>query len=96
MSCGDPHDLDCHDALSRLYEYIDGEVDGADHAVIAQHLHECGPCLHEYDVEELIKSVVARSCWEHAPDQLRARVLAEIVSVRIRLAPSGDGPGPRA
>lgn len=87
MSCGNPHELDCRDALDRLYEYIDGEVRGHDHQVIAQHLHECGPCLHEFDVEALIKSVVARSCWEQAPTKLRARVLAEIVSARIRIDP---------
>lgn len=80
MSCGNPHELDCRDALARLYEYIDGEVGPADHDRIAHHLAECGPCLAEFDVEALVKAVVARSCWDHAPSQLHAQVLARIAS----------------
>ena len=87
MSCGGPHELDCDDALDHLYEYLDGEEGPIDKARIAQHLGECGPCLAEYDVERIVKALVARSCCAHAPAQLRARVVAELVSVRIRITP---------
>ncbi len=86
MSCGNPHELDCRDALDRLYEYIDDEVDSADHDVIAHHLEECGPCLAEFDLEVLVKVVVARSCCDHAPSKLRDRVISEI-SARLRPEP---------
>jgi anti-sigma factor (TIGR02949 family) len=85
MSCGNPHELDCQEALGHLYEFLDGEVGVKDHAQISQHLEECGPCLQEYDVERIVKTIVARSCCQEAPGQLRAKLVAELVSVRIRI-----------
>jgi anti-sigma factor (TIGR02949 family) len=87
MSCGKHHDLDCGSALGHLYEYLDGEVGPSDHDQIAAHLQECGPCLQEYDVERIVKALVARSCSEVAPAQLRSKLLAELVSLRIRIDP---------
>ncbi len=87
MSCGNPHELDCTAALDHLYEFLDGEVAPTDHEQIAHHLDECAPCLQEYDVERIVKALVARSCCEVAPAQLRSRLLAELVSVRIRIDP---------
>jgi anti-sigma factor (TIGR02949 family) len=89
MSCGNPHELDCRAALDHLYEFLDGEVAPTDHEQIAQHLQECGPCLAEFDVERVVKALVARSCCEVAPSQLRSRLVAELASVRIQF----NGPG---
>jgi mycothiol system anti-sigma-R factor len=85
MSCGKPHELDCSSALEHLYEYLDGEDGPIDVARIAAHLDECAPCLMEYDVERIVKSIVARSCCQAAPSTLRARVVAALVSTRITL-----------
>jgi anti-sigma factor (TIGR02949 family) len=83
MSCGNPHELDCGEALAHLYEFIDGEIGPGDRARIAQHLDECAPCLQEFDVERIVKAIVARSCCQAAPGELRSRVLAQIVTVRV-------------
>ena len=83
MSCGSPHDVDCAEALRHLHEFIDGEIGSAEEHEIARHVETCRGCLAEYDVERLVKAIVARSCCDHAPNQLRARVLAELVSARI-------------
>lgn len=90
MSCGNPHELDCRDALNHLYEFLDGEVDASDHQQISQHLQECGPCLKEFDVERIVKTIVARSCCEVAPTQLRARLVAELASMRIHIGTQDD------
>jgi mycothiol system anti-sigma-R factor len=91
MSCGEPHGVDCDEVLERVYVFLDQELtqvdeDGtvtvASYTRIEEHLRECGPCLREYDLERLIKSVVARACCEHASDDLRARVLARIQQAR--------------
>ncbi len=87
MSCGNPHELDCREALDHLYEYLDGEVGSEDDARIAQHLRECGPCLREFDVERIVKKLVARSCCEVAPAQLRMRLAAEFASIRVTMPP---------
>ena len=87
MSCGNPHELDCGEALNHLCEFIDGEIAAADADRIRHHLEECRPCLDEFDVERIVKALVARSCCEAAPTQLHARVLAELVTVRLRVDP---------
>jgi mycothiol system anti-sigma-R factor len=86
VSCGNPHETDCSEVLERVYQYLDGELDV--HAVgkIKQHLHECGPCLSEYDLDQVMKALVRRSCGgECAPQELRARILVQITEVRLQL-----------
>ncbi len=46
---------------------------------IRQHLEECGPCLREYDLDQVLKALVRRSCaGESAPSELRIQILARI------------------
>jgi mycothiol system anti-sigma-R factor len=90
MSCGRPHDTSCDEVLAAVYEYIDGEVDASSRARIQAHLAECGPCLEEYGLDELVKEIVHRSCGhDPVPAHLRARVLATIQL-------NGGGPAPAA
>ena len=85
MSCGKPHETDCSEVLDRVYEYLDGELADLDCAKIRQHLEECGPCLAEYHLDEVLKAVIRRSCTcEPAPAQLRARILTRITQVRMQ------------
>jgi mycothiol system anti-sigma-R factor len=86
MSCGNPHETDCSEVLERLYEYLDGELDAHYLGKIEQHLHECGPCLTEHDVDLMLKALVRRSCGgDCAPDDLRARIMLQITQVRLQL-----------
>ncbi len=86
MSCGNPHETDCRDVLDRVYEYLDGEMTAHDVAKIRQHLDECGPCLSQYDLDEVLKALIRRSCvCEVAPDSLRARIMVRITEVRLQL-----------
>ena len=83
MSCGDPHAVDCREVLDRLYSYLDGELDTASFEEVHQHLEECGPCLAEFDVERVVKIVVARSCaCTPAPEDVRTKVVARLTEVR--------------
>jgi mycothiol system anti-sigma-R factor len=74
--------------LERLYEFIDQELDEAYWAKLRHHLDECGPCLSRVDLERLVKTLVARSCCEQAPVELRQRVLFSIRQVQMT---SGEG-----
>jgi mycothiol system anti-sigma-R factor len=86
VSCGNPHETDCSEVLKRLYEYLDGELANHDLGKVKQHLHECGPCLTEYDVDQMLKRLVRRSCGgDCAPDDLRARIMVQITTVRLQL-----------
>ena len=85
MSCGEPHAQDCAEILERAIFFIDNELDQADGAQIQHHLDECGPCLEEFDLERTVKALIARSCSEHAPDSLRAKVLLSIRRVQVEI-----------
>jgi mycothiol system anti-sigma-R factor len=86
MSCGNPHETPCTEVLDRVYGYLDGELDDLDCAKIRQHLHECGPCLREYGLEEAVKRVVQKHCGcDPAPAELRAKILVRIREVRATI-----------
>ena len=85
MSCGRHHDTDCSEVLARVYSYIDSELDERPRAEVVQHLEECGPCLRKYHLERTVKALVARSCAEHAPEELRNKVLVKIRQVQVEI-----------
>jgi mycothiol system anti-sigma-R factor len=86
MSCGNPHEVPCTEVLERVYSYLDGELDGRDCAKIRQHLDECGPCLREYGLEEVVKHLVHKYCGIDAvPGELRAKVMLRIQQVQAEL-----------
>lgn len=76
---------DCADYLERIVYFLDNELDEADCSLVRHHLEECGPCLRKYDLERTVKSIVARSCHEHAPEGLRERVLIQLRQVQIEI-----------
>ena len=80
---------DCSDVLSRVFFFLDNELDQADCRQIQDHLDECGPCLARYDLERTVKTLVARSCGEVAPDTLRQRVMLSIRQVQIQITDEG-------
>ncbi len=76
---------ECADYLERIVYFIDNELDEADCSEVQVHLDECGPCLEKYDLQRTVKTIVARSCAEAAPSELRDRVLYRIREVQVRI-----------
>ena len=86
MSCGNPHEVPCTEVLDRVYAYLDGELSGPIIHKIRQHLDECGPCLREYGLDEVVKHLVHRCCGHDAvPSELRAKVMTRIQQIRVDL-----------
>jgi mycothiol system anti-sigma-R factor len=86
MSCGKPHETPCTEVMEGLYSYLDGELEPPTVAKIRQHLDECGPCLEEYGLDELVKKLVHKHCGhDRVPDELRAKVMIRIRQVRAEL-----------
>jgi mycothiol system anti-sigma-R factor len=82
VSCGDPHQIDCHQILNEVYLYLDLECSDDRRTIIKAHLDECSPCLREYGIENEVKALVARCCGaERAPAELRARLRSKINSL---------------
>jgi mycothiol system anti-sigma-R factor len=93
MSVG-PRKDPCSEVLSRMYFFIDHELADADTAEIQQHLEECAPCLREVDLERIVKALVARSCVERAPVELRQRVMFSIRQVQLEITTTDQTWGP--
>lgn len=87
---GEHEATDCSRVIHQIFSFIDNELDQADCTVIQQHLDECGPCLAKYDLERTVKGLVARSCSESAPLELREKVLIRIRQVQITIAETGE------
>jgi mycothiol system anti-sigma-R factor len=85
-----PHDRepsagDCADFLEQIVYLLDNELDEADCSAVRLHLDQCNPCLEKYDLQRTVKSLVARSCTESAPDELRRKVLFSIRQVQVEI-----------
>ena len=79
---------ECADFLEQIVYLIDNELDAADIAAVKVHLEACSPCLERYDLQRTVKAIVARSCSESAPQELRERVLLRIREVQVRITDS--------
>lgn len=75
--------MNCDEALSLLYDYVDKEVSEIDAQQIREHLDHCGHCLERYKLEEsvneLLKEKVA-NCCKSTPrvEELKIRILDKL------------------
>ena len=76
---------ECADFLDQIVYFLDNELDQADCSAVRLHLDSCSPCLEKYDLQRTVKAVVARSCAEAAPLELRNRVLLRIREVQVQI-----------
>lgn len=81
----EPTASECADFLEQIVYFLDNELDQADCSAVRMHLDTCNPCLEKYDLQRTVKSVVARSCSEAAPDELRQKVLFRIREVQVQI-----------
>jgi mycothiol system anti-sigma-R factor len=93
VSCGNPHETDCGKVIDQVYLYLDGEMPDADCAEVRRHLEDCAPCLREYGLEQVFKTLVARSCGcDETPPDFKQRVLGRLREVRMEIARLEFGP----
>ena len=85
MSSHEHGEAECVDYLERIVYLLDNELDAADCVVVETHLRECGPCLERYDLQRTVKTLVARSCAEVAPSDLRDKVRMQIRSIQVEI-----------
>ena len=89
MSDDSHDDIDCEAMLSQVFFFIDNELDEEATDQIRTHIGRCAPCLDEVAVERLVKKLIARSCREHAPSELRQRVVFSIRQVQLEINSGG-------
>jgi mycothiol system anti-sigma-R factor len=77
---------ECAHFLEQIVYLLDNELDEADCTEVRVHLEACHPCLEKYDLQRTVKAIVARSCAESAPEELRERVRLRIRQVQVRIS----------
>jgi len=68
-------DHECDDAVEKLYEYLDGELDGPTMQQVKDHLQRCSPCLEAFDFHDQLRHVVQHKCAEQMPLEMKAKLL---------------------
>ena len=79
----EPKAATCSDVLTRLWEYIDGELTPERTGLIQQHLERCQACYPQYDFQKTFVAFVGRQCTQPAPPGLRRKIF-ELPILRSR------------
>ncbi|MDR1295269.1 MAG: mycothiol system anti-sigma-R factor [Bifidobacteriaceae bacterium] len=74
--------VDCREAMSHLYRYIDNEMTLDELERMRTHLEKCSECHYEMITAQDLRRLLRRSCIERAPNELRKRVAAKIAELR--------------
>jgi mycothiol system anti-sigma-R factor len=67
--------MNCQEALERLWQYLDHELDGESSTELQRHLQECRECFSKAEFERRLRALLRRSCGgDQAPPELRKRL----------------------
>jgi mycothiol system anti-sigma-R factor len=69
-------EMDCEQALERIFVYVDRELGDDDRAAMQEHLHTCKSCYSRMEFERLLKSRVKGLHDEKATPSVGERVKA--------------------
>jgi mycothiol system anti-sigma-R factor len=70
----------CEEALSRLMEFVDGELPIAEETAVKKHLDICNRCYPQYDFQRTYVEFTRRlHNREHAPAALRRQLFRRIL-----------------
>lgn len=71
--------MNCEEALKRLFEVVDKEVNQTDKKEILKHLEHCRHCMSRYEFEEMFKTFVSeKACIDCDSEKLKAKILERI------------------
>jgi anti-sigma factor (TIGR02949 family) len=68
--------ISCEEALTVIYEFLDGELEDAPRQQVQEHFDVCQRCYPQLRLEESFRAAVQKATrGEAAPPELRARLL---------------------
>lgn len=68
--------LTCEEAVSLLYDYLDGELEEVSEEGVKAHFEACQECYPHMRFEESFRAAIQRAgSGEHCPDELKAHLL---------------------
>jgi mycothiol system anti-sigma-R factor len=74
--CTSCRPISCLEALERVHEYLDGELDEAPAADVAHHFNVCQKCFPHLRLEERFRETLRKSgVKDQCPEHLRLQVM---------------------
>jgi anti-sigma factor (TIGR02949 family) len=73
----------CHDAVKRLWEYLDGDLPGPDVEALEQHLSFCLRCCGELAFARELRQTLSTTAHEPVPRDVHARLTAFVDSLDV-------------
>lgn len=71
--------MTCEEAVKKLYEYLDKELDHATTEQIDKHMEICRTCCDHLEFEKNMRNFIQQSCIkEKAPEFLKERILSKL------------------
>ncbi len=67
-------DIGCEEALRRLFDYLDRELDTTHHAEMEQHLRTCRACFSRAEFERRLKAQLAGAGREQPSPDFERRI----------------------
>jgi mycothiol system anti-sigma-R factor len=65
----------CKEAINRLNQYLDRELNDEEQQIVRRHLEHCPPCLDLFRFEENVLTFIGERCRQTmAPPSLRDKV----------------------
>ena len=68
------HKISCEEVMSKLYAYLDNEIDAPAEADIDAHLHKCRECYSRAEFEKALRKKVTAAGEVTVPDETRGRM----------------------
>lgn len=72
------NELNCEEALKRLFEFVDHELAGEEHDALERHLRRCRSCFSRAEFERQLKEKLRALGTDETPDSTRGRIKALI------------------
>lgn len=66
--------INCEEALRRLFAYLDRELDEHEHGEMEHHLSRCRSCFSRAEFEKRLKHRLRETAHDEVPERLQARV----------------------
>lgn len=70
----DTNEIGCEEALRRVFEYLDRELDATRHAEMERHLHTCRACYSRTEFEKRLKSKLGAIGAAPLPPEFAQRI----------------------
>ena len=70
--------ISCEEVMTKLYAYLDDEVDALTEADIDAHVHKCRECYSRAEFEKALRKKVSSTAEIETPGETRGRLEALI------------------